>query len=615
MIRRGILVLLFCLLAGSAAAAGKHGFAVLGSLKYPADFTHFDYVNPDAPKGGTLTLWNIGSYDSLNPFILKGRTAIGSGMFITGAGTYGLMTFESLMVPARDEPDSYYGLIAATAELADDRRSITYTIRPQARFHDGSPIRAEDVAFSLDILRTKGHPSYRVILKDILKAEVIDPLTVRFRFADGVETRDLPAISAGMPILPKAYYDTHDFTETSLTPPLSSGPYKVGQVDAGRSITYERVKDHWAAELPVYRGRFNFDRVKFIYFRDRDIALEALFAGQIDFREEFTSRSWATQYDKPAVRDGLVIRETLPDRQPAGFQAFHFNTRRDKFKNILTRQAIAQMFDFEWTNKNLFHGLYKRTHSAFQNSDLEAAGEPDPAEIKLLEPFRGQIPDAAFGPALIPPKTDGSGNIRPALRTATKLLREAGWRNQGGKLVDASGNPFTIEFLSFGKGFERIVAPYARNLGRLGIEAKFRLVEPAQYQRRLQDFDFDIITVRWGSALTPGVGLKNVYHSTTAAIPGGRNYAGITSPAVDAMIENIIAAKSRTELRHATRALDRIVMSSHYVVPQWYKASHNIAYWDKFGRPATKPAYARGVWDLWWLDEAKAAALAAKRGK
>jgi microcin C transport system substrate-binding protein len=524
-----------------------------------------------------------------------------------------LITFDSLMVAARDEPDSFYGLIAKTADLADDRASITFVIRDEARFHDGSPITAEDVAFSLATLKEKGHPNFRIVLRDISQATVVSSKTVRFEFAEGVELRDLPNIAATMPIFSKAYFSEHDFEKTSLTPPLGNGPYKIGKVDAGRSISYERVEDYWARGLPVSNGRFNFDQIKFIYFRDRDIALEALFAGKLDFREEFTSRSWATQYDKPAVNNGSIVKERVVDARPAGFQAFHLNLRRDKFKNILTRQALTLVFDFDWTNKNLFHSLYSRTYSVFQNSDLEATAEPSAAEIALLEPYRAQISDATFGPAFVPPKTDGSGNIRRNLKTAQELLKKAGWRNVDGKLVDKTGQAFTIEFLSYSKGFERIVAPFVRNLGRLGISANFRLVEPAQYQRRTQEFDFDVITLRWGSSLTPGVGLRNLYQSKSADMVGSNNFAGIKNPVVDALIEKVIAARSRTELQTAARALDRVLMWEQYVIPQWYSGHHHFAYWDKFGRPAKKPNYARGVWDLWWVDDKKAAALAAKR--
>ncbi|MBT3370497.1 MAG: ABC transporter substrate-binding protein [Rhodospirillaceae bacterium] len=590
-----------------ALAEPSHGFAVLGSLKYGPDFKHFDYVNSDAPKGGRLRLWYNGNFDSLNPFILKGHWAAGSNPF----GVDGrLLTFETLMIGSGDEEDSYYGLIAGGVEIPDDRQSITFTLRPAARWHDGSAISADDVAFSFDILKTKGHPVYRVLFKDITGTEVLGPRKVRFNFAKGVLTRDLPATVAAMPVLSKSWYSDHDFTKTTMTPPMGSGPYRVEKVDPGRSITYVLVDDHWGKDLAVYRGRNNFRRITWDYYRDRDIALESLFAGKIDFREDFTSRNWATKYDDvPAVKDGRLIKEILPDQNPSGFQAFFLNTRRAKFTDRRVRQAIGLVFDFEWTNKNLFHGLYQRTYSIFQNSDMEATGAPVGAELALLEPWRKDLPKEVFGEVYRAPKTKGTGNIRGQLRQAKKLLGAAGWKVRDGKLVNGAGKSFEIEFLSYGKAFERIVMPYIRNLEKLGITARFRLVEPAQYQRRVQEFDFDITTFRNSSSLTPGLGLRSAWNSKTADMTGGRNYTGLKSPAVDALIEKIIQAGNRDELRHATHALDRVIMWSHNLVPQWFKASHTIAYWDLFGRPASKPKYARGVLDTWWWDPAKAAKL------
>ena len=590
-----------------ALAEPSHGFAVLGSLKYGPDFKHFDYVNSDAPKGGRLRLWYNGNFDSLNPFILKGHWAAGSNPF----GVDGrLLTFETLMIGSGDEEDSYYGLIAGGVEIPDDRQSITFTLRPAARWHDGSAISADDVAFSFDILKTKGHPVFRVLFKDITGTEVLGPRKVRFNFAKGVLTRDLPATVAAMPVLSKSWYSDHDFTKTTMTPPMGSGPYRVEKVDPGRSITYVLVDDHWGKDLAVYRGRNNFRRITWDYYRDRDIALESLFAGKIDFREDFTSRNWATKYDDvPAVKDGRLIKEILPDQNPSGFQAFFLNTRRAKFTDRRVRQAIGLVFDFEWTNKNLFHGLYQRTYSIFQNSDMEATGAPVGAELALLEPWRKDLPKEVFGEVYRAPKTKGTGNIRGQLRQAKKLLGAAGWKVRDGKLVNGAGKSFEIEFLSYGKAFERIVMPYIRNLEKLGITARFRLVEPAQYQRRVQEFDFDITTFRNSSSLTPGLGLRSAWNSKTADMTGGRNYTGLKSPAVDALIEKIIQAGNRDELRHATHALDRVIMWSHNLVPQWFKASHTIAYWDLFGRPASKPKYARGVLDTWWWDPAKAAKL------
>jgi microcin C transport system substrate-binding protein len=596
--------------AATAQAKPQHGFAVLGSLKYGPDFTHFDYVNPDAPKGGRLRLWYNGNFDSLNPFILKGHAVAGSNPF----GVDGrLLTFETLMVGSGDEEDSFYGLIAGGVELAGDGQSITFTLRPEAHWHDGSAITARDVAFSFTTLKAKGHPVYRVLFKDVTGTDVLSQGKIRFNFAKGVLTRDLPATVATMPVISKAWHTANDFTKTTLTAPLGSGPYKVSKVDPGRAITYTLVEDHWGKDLAVYRGRNNFQRITWDYYRDRDIGLQALFAGKLDFREDFTSRNWATKYDNvPAVKDGRLIKETLRDHSPSGFQAFFLNTRRAKFSDRRVRQAIGLVFDFEWTNKNLFYGLYQRTYSIFQNSDMEAAGTPKGAELALLEPWRDELPADVFGPVYRAPKTNGSGNIRGQLRAAKNLLRAAGWRVKDSKLVNKKGQPFEIEFLTYSKSFERIIMPYVRNLEKLGITARLRLVEPAQYQRRIQGFDFDVTTFRSSSSLTPGLSLRSAWNSEVADMTGGRNYTGLKSPAVDDLIEKIIQAKSRDELRHATHALDRVIMWSHNLVPQWFKAAHTIAYWDLFGRPAIKPKYARGVLDTWWWDPAKAAKLGRK---
>lgn len=604
--RRGAPLLCFLVaLAAPSLAAERHGFATLGTLKYPPDFTHFEYADPDAPKGGAVVLWFVGTFDSLNPFILKGRPAMGSNPFQPGGS---LLPFQSLMASAADEPDSFYGLVARGVELAPDRSWVDFTLRPEARWHDGSALTAADVVFSFETLKTEGNPLYRILYKDIVEVRALTPGKVRFAFRAGAASRDLPGFAATMPLISKAYYAEHSFNKTSLEPPLASGLYRVSKVDPGRAVTYERIPGHWAENLPVNRGRFNFDKIRYDYYRDRDIALQALFAGKLDFREEFTSRDWATKYDVPAVREGSLKREILPDESPSGTQAFFLNTRRAKFADRRVREALAYAFDFEWTNKNLFYGLYDRTYSIFQNSNLEGRGVPAEAELDLLTPYRGQLQAEVFERPYAAPKTDGSGKLRGQLRTARKLLADAGWRIKDGKLANAAGEPFEIEFLSFLKGFERIVMPYVRNLETLGIAAKFRLVDTSQYQRRRQAFDYDVITMRFGGTLTPGIELRNRWGSEAADLEGSDNLAGIKDPVVDALIDTVIAARNRDELSVAARALDRVVMWGHYLVPQWYKASHNIAYWDIFGRPATKPNYALGFIDTWWIDKAKAAA-------
>ncbi len=594
--------LLLALLASQALAGTvkvSHGVSVFGDLKYGAEFAHFDYVNPDAPKGGTLRLWGLDTFETLNPFILKGRKE-----------AWNALLFDTLMARAFDEPDALYGLVAEAVELPEAGGWVAFRLRPEARFHDGTPVTADDVAFTYRTLVEKGHPQFRILFRDVAGVEVVDRHKVRFAFKPG-RHRDLPVQLAALPVLSKAYYATVAFDRTTFTPPLSSGPYRVARAEPGRSVTYERVTGYWARDLPVNRGRYNFDRIKVDYYRDRDIAFEAIFAGQYDFREEFTSRSWVTQYDKPPVRKRLMVRETLPDETPSGVQAFFFNLRRDKFKDRRVRRALDLAFDFEWTNKNLFFGLYERTNSMFENSPLAAHAPPSEAEIALLEPFRGKIPEEVFARPYRASVTDGSGKIRRELRKAAGLLREAGYRVGDGVLRDPSGAPMTIEFLLLEASFARIVSPYIANLRRLGIEATIRIADAANFKYRTDTHDFDVVIQRFVQPLTPGLEQRNFFGSASAGVPGSFNVGGIDDPAVDALIEKVIGARSRPELTTAVHALDRVLMWNNYTVPQWFKGVHHIAYWNKFDRPATKPRFARGVVDTWWYSPEKAAMIAA----
>jgi microcin C transport system substrate-binding protein len=582
------------------ASEAKHGLSAFGDLAYPADFQHFKYVNPDAPKGGTFSLvgWGgVTTFDSLNNYILKGDAAQGLELL-----------FDSLMTRAEDEPDAMYGLVASTAEVADDGMSVTFKLRPEARFSDRSPLTADDVVFSFDTLKTKGHPVYAQTLADVVKAEAPDPHTVRYTFK-GSLIRDLPLTVAGLPILSKAYYTTHDFAQTTLDPPLGSGPYVVGDVKQGRTITYKRNPNYWGKDLPVNRGRWNFDEIRFEYFRDRTAGMEGFKAGAYDFREEFTSKVWVTEYDFPAIRAGKVKKETLPDETPSGTQGFFLNVRRDQLKDPLVRKALDLAFDFEWTNRNLFYSLYSRTQSFFENSSMKAEGEPPPPEKSLLEGLGHHVSSEALGPAYIPPVTDGSGNNRDNLQEAGKLLDQAGWTVKDGKRVNDKGETLKLEILNFEPAFERVTAPFVKNLQLLGIDATMRMVDPAQYQRRLKSFDYDVTTERYQMRNTPGVELRSYFGADAAKLDGSLNLAGISDPAVDALIERVIAAKGRDELETAARALDRVLRAGHYWVPHWYKASNDIAYWDKFSRPDIKPRFDRGILDTWWYDPAKAAKL------
>jgi microcin C transport system substrate-binding protein len=587
----------------SAASEARHGLSAFGDLAYPADFKHFAYANPDAPKGGTFSLVGFGgvtTFNSLNNYILKGDAAQGLELL-----------FDTLMTRAADEPDAVYGLVAESAEIADDGMSVVFRLRPEARFSDGSKLTADDVAFSFEILKTKGHPLYGQMLQDVVKAEALDPQTVKYTFK-GTLTRDLPLTVAGLPIFSKAFYATRPFDQTTLEPPLGSGPYTVGKVAQGRNIEYRRNPDYWAKDLPVNRGRWNFDTIRFEYFRDRTAALEAFKAGAYDFREEFTSKSWAMDYDFPAIRDGKVKKEVMPDETPSGTQGFFLNTRHDALKDPRVRKALDLAFDFEWTNRYLFYGLYSRTQSFFENSTLKAAGEPSEAERTLLTNLGAPVSQEALETAYLPPATDGSGQDRKLLLEASKLLDDAGWTVKNGVRVNAKGEPLKLEILNYEPAFERVTAPYVKNLQLLGIDASMRMVDPAQYQQRLKGFDFDITTERYSMRDTPGVELRSYFGTDASKIDGSLNLAGITDHAVDTLVERVIAAKSREELTTAARALDRVLRAGHYWVPHWYKASNSIAYWDKFSRPETKPRFDRGVLDTWWYAADKAAKLEAK---
>jgi microcin C transport system substrate-binding protein len=582
-----------------------HGISVFRDLKYPADFHHFEYVNPAAPKGGVFSLipsvkaynQSYQTFNSLNAYILKGDGAQGMDM-----------TFAPLMVRANDEPDAMYGLVAKSVQISPDRLSYRFTLRPEARFHDGTKLTAQDAAFSINTLKAKGHPLLVVQLRDMVKAEAPDDATLVVTFAEK-RARDVPLYVASLPIFSQAYYSKQPFEESTLDVPLGSGPYKVGKFEVNRYIEYERVKDWWAADLPVTRGSYNFDVVRYEFYRDRDVAFEGFTGKNYLFREEFTARVWATRYDFPAVKDGRVKRETLPDETPSGAQGWFINTRREKFKDPRVREALIQAFDFEWTNKTIMYGAYARTHSPFQNSDMMVTGPPSPQELALLEPFRGQVPDEVFGQPFVPPVSDGSGQDRTLLRKAIQLLADAGLVIKDGKRLLPNGEPFKLEFLVDEPSLQPHHAPYIKNLGTLGIEATLRVVDPVQFRARLEDFDFDLTIERYSMSATPGDSMRPYFTSQAAATKGSYNLAGIASPAIDALIEKIIGANNRADLTVACRAFDRVFRAGRYWVPQWYRTSHPIAYWDVFGHPPKPPRYAQGVGapENWWFDAGKAA--------
>jgi microcin C transport system substrate-binding protein len=594
-------------LAETAAAAmiESHGLSAFGDLAYPPDFPHFSYVNPNAPKGGRFSqigpdrLYNQNflTFNSLNTFILKGDAAQGMEL-----------TFAALMVRSGDEPDAMYGLAAEKVRRSADGLVYQFFVRAGAKFHDGSPLTAQDVAFSLNILKEKGHPLISQSLRDFVGAKADDDVRVTVSFAEK-RARDVPLFVAGLPIFSRAYYANRPFDQSTLDIPLGSGPYKVGRFEPGRYIEYQRVADWWGADLPVARGQNNFDTLRFEYYRDRDVGFEGFSAQSYLFREEFTSRFWATRYDFPAVRDGRVKRDEIPDDTPSGAQGWFINTRRRQFADRRVREALNNAFDFEWTNKTIMYGSYKRTVSVFENSEMMAQGAPSPEETTLLEPFRAQLPTEVFGEPYAPPVSDGSGEDRALLRKAAQLLGDAGCPIQNGRRVLADGTPFTLEFLIDEPSFQPHHMPLIRNLKALGIDASLRIVDPVQYRARRDEFDFDVTIDRFSFSSTPGDSLRSFFSAQAAALKGSNNLAGIADPAVDALIETIIAAGSRPALVTACRALDRVIRSGRYWIPNWYKASHWIAYWDVFGRPPAQPRYFRAIPETWWYDSNKGAKI------
>jgi microcin C transport system substrate-binding protein len=591
--------------APAGAESETHGLSAFGDLKYPAGFAHFDYVDPHAPKGGTFS--QIGpnrqynqaflTFNSLNSYVLKGDAAQGMEL-----------TFATLMARAADEPDALYGLAAHTVRISADRRTYRFLLRADVRFHDGTPVRAQDAAFSLSTLKQHGHPLIHQRLLKLQSAEAEDDHTLIVRFAEK-PARDAPLFVGQLPIFSRAFYADRPFEASSLEVPLGSGPYRVGRFEPGRYIEFERVADWWGADLPVSRGQYNFDVVRFEYYRDRDVAFEGFTARNYLFREEFTSRIWATRYDFPAVRESRVKRETLPDDTASGAQGWFINTRREKFRDRRLREALIDAFDFEWTNKTIMYGAYERTVSVFQNCDLMAVDAPSPEEVVLLAPFRNKLPEEVFAKPFLPPVSDGSGQDRSLLRKASRLLEAAGYPIKDGRRVDADGAPITVEFLIDEPALEPHHMPYIKNLAILGITATLRTVDPVQYQRRRDTFDFDITVERFGFSTTPGEELRAFFGSESAGLEGSNNLAGIADPVIDALIEALIAADDRPALVNACRALDRVIRAGRYWIPHWFKPSFWIAYWDVFARPATKPRYARGIPETWWYDQAKAATL------
>jgi microcin C transport system substrate-binding protein len=587
-----LILVLLCCPPLQAENTKSHGIAMHGSLKYSLNFPHFEYVNPNAPKGGRLNLGAAGTFDSFNPYIPKGNAGAGASM-------------ETLMTTSADEPFSAYGLIAEYIEVPEDRSWAQFKIRPEAQWHDGQPITVDDVIWSLNTLKEFGHPFYRFYYGDVLSAIKVSSDTVKFEFS-GNTNRELPLIVGQMPILPKHYWADKDFTLTTLEPPLSSGPYRIKNFEPGRFIALERVKNYWGKNLPVNIGTNNFDEIRIDYYRDETVIREALKSGEIDYREENQAKAWALDYDTPAVAQGLLKKVSLRHHNPTGMQAFVYNTRRPIFQDVKVRQALSYAFDFEWTNKNLFFGQYTRTNSYFSNSDLASRGLPDRSELQILKKYTNLIPNEVFSKPYAAPKTDGLGWPRDNLAIAQTLLSDAGWQVKDMSLTNSETNDlFTFEILLYSEGFERIVLPFVRNLTKLGIDVRVRRVDQTQYINRVRNFDYDMIVSGWGSSESPGNEQFGQWSSNSADSPAASNYAGVKDPVVDELISGLVQAKSREDLVAHTRALDRVLLFGQYVIPQWHLTSQRILFWDKFGLPEVTPKTGTST-NLWWFDRQKA---------
>ena len=578
--------------AQSAAATRTHALSLLGDPALPADFPHWPWVNPNAPKGGEIVLTALGSFDSFNGYVLRGTAAVGLANL-----------YDTLLKESADEASTEYCHLAAIIEQPADRLWVAFELREQARWHDGRPITAEDVVWTFAALRQHGRPFYRAYWADVTEVVAESPRRVVFRFKSN-ENRELALILGQMPVLPKHFWEGRDFARPMLDIPLGSGPYRLERFEAGRSLVYRRVDNYWARDLPTAKGTSNFDIMRYEYFRDSTVALEAFKAGQIEFRTENIAKEWATAYDFPAVRRGLVKRDEIRHELPTGMQAFAVNLRRPLFQDARVRRALIEVFDFEWMNANLFYGSYARTNSYFSNSDLASSGLPRGRELAILETYRGRVPEAVFTQEYKLPVTDGSGNNRDGLRRALDLLRAAGWAVRDRKLVNAQGQPFAFEILLNGPSFERVALPYVQNLQRLGMEVRVRTIDPAQYQVRIDGFDYDMTVDNQGQSLSPGNEQRDYWTCARARDNGSQNVAGICDPVLDELVEMVVNAPDRDELVARTRALDRVLLHHDYMVPQWHSRTFRIAWWDKFGRPPRNPRYALAL-DSWWVERAR----------
>ncbi|MEB2654545.1 extracellular solute-binding protein [Pseudomonas siliginis] len=606
--KRALSLLLISLALSSPASATiteSHGYAQFGTLKYPARFTHFDWVNPQAPKGGTLRVMAFGTFDTVNPYTFKGTSPVTTANFLQ----YGINELnEPLMVgtgqysPSGDEPASSYGLIAQSVEYSEDRSWVVFNLRPEARFHDGAPITAYDVAFSYRLLLKDGHPLYRTALQEVLRVDILNKQRIRFVFKRS--GNPLLILRLGeLPVLPQHYWKDRDFKATTFEPPLGSGPYRITSVTPGRQLIFERVKDYWGKDLPVNRGKYNFDRMEVEFYRDSDVAFEAFKAGEFDIYIEHQAKNWVNGYNFPAIRRGEVIKAQIPHQIPTQTQGLFMNSRRATFADVKTREALGLMFDFEWTNRALFSDAYKRTSSYYPNSEFTASGLPVGHEWLMLKPYKEQLPARLFTEPFTLPKTDGRGIPRETMRKALALLAEAGWKLHGQRLQDKDGQPLRFELLLVNPSLERLYQPYIENLNSIGIDARLRTVDRAQYKQRLDQFDFDMISMTLGQTLSPGLEQWQYFHSSQVNVKGSKNYAGIANPVVDHLLEQLLAARTRDEQVAAGKALDRVLLWQHYSIPNWYLNYHRLAYRNRLAF-VTTPPYTLGL-SAWWLKSSE----------
>lgn len=580
------------LVYGNVHAAPQHAVTLYDEApKYPANFSHFDYTNPNAPKGGTLRLSGFGSFDTLNPFNNKGTPPAQISLI-----------YETLTFHAQDEPFTEYGLLAEKIEKASDNSYVRFYLRPQARFNDGTPVTADDVVFTFNALVNQGDPLYRSYYADVKEVKAESRLVVRFDFKT-TQNRELPLILGQLPVLPKAWWASRDFGKSSLEPPLGSGPYRIASLQAGRLLRLERVKDWWGKDLAVNKGFYNFDTITVDYYRDQNVGLEAFKANQFDINQEMSAKNWATAYETPALREGRIVKAEIPNHEPQGMQAFIYNLRRPMFQDKRVRQAIALLFDFEWSNRQLFYGAYTRNNSYFENSELAARGLPGPEELKILEPLRDQLPPQVFSQSLEPSRTDGSGIVRPQQREAYRLLLEAGYHIENDRMVDTQGNPLRFEFMLAQPAFERVLLPYKRNLAEVGITLDIRRVDVSQFVNRVRSRDFDMTIFSWPQSSSPGNEQRDFWHSTSADDPGSRNLLGLKDPAIDRLVEMLIGADTRASLITHAKALDRALLWGYYVVPNWYTDRWRVAYWNRFGRPAKQPDSDFGLMTWWQVSD------------